>query len=60
VDSLLFLVVAVVLYFASDGVLRAVEQRMGRRLEYRTLIFFGVLLVLTLTTFAVIRGVLAA
>jgi len=60
VDSLLFLVVAVVLYFTSDAVLRAVEHRLGRRLEYRTLVFFGVLLVLTLTTFAVIRRVLAA
>lgn len=54
-DSVLFVLVAVVLYFASDAILQAVEQRMGRRLEHRTLVFFALLLSLSLLSFAAIR-----
>jgi hypothetical protein len=55
VDSFIFPVVAVVLYFVSDALLQAVEIRLGRRLEHRTLVFFAILSVLALVCFAVIR-----
>jgi hypothetical protein len=57
-DSIIFLLVAVALYFASDFLLQALEMRLGRRLEHRSLIFFALLLILSLVSFAVIRHVL--
>ena len=53
-ESLVFIVIAVVLYIVADRVLDAVEVRAGRRLQYRTLYFFGILLVLALAAFALI------
>ena len=58
-DSIIFPVVALVLYFVSDALLQAVETRLGRRLEYRTLVFFAILSALALISFAVIRRLLA-
>ena len=58
-EGLLFLLVAVVLYFASDAVLQAVELRLGRRLEHRTLVFFALLLGSAIVTFSVIQALLA-
>ena len=54
-DSLWFLVAAVVLYFLSDRVLQLIETRLGRRLEHRQLIFFAILLSSALTCFWLIR-----
>ena len=53
-ESLVFIVIAVVLYIVADRVLDAVEVRAGRRFQYRTLYFFGILLVLALAAFALI------
>lgn len=50
-----FTLAAIVLYVVSDRILDAVERRAGRRFENRTLIFFAILLVLGLATFALIR-----
>ena len=50
-----FTVVAVVLYFVSDWILRVVESGFGRTFEHRTLIFFGILLTLALISFWIIR-----
>jgi hypothetical protein len=58
-ESLLLPLVAVVLYFAADAVLQAVEVRLGRRLEHRTLVFFVLLLGFALAAFAVLRRVVA-
>ena len=59
-EGILFLLVAVVLYFVSDAVLQAIERHLGRRLEHRSLLFFVLLLSLALVTFTVIRYLLAA
>ena len=40
-----FTVVAIVLYLAANSILERVERSMGRRLEYRTVAFFLILLV---------------
>jgi hypothetical protein len=50
-----FTLVGIVLYLASDWVLQRIEVAAGRRLEHRTLIFFALLLTLTLVSFSLIR-----
>ncbi|HEX5649171.1 MAG TPA: hypothetical protein VFX69_05885 [Steroidobacteraceae bacterium] len=50
-----FTVAAIALYVFSDRLLDALERRAGRRFEQRSLIFFGLLLGLSLVVFAVIR-----
>ena len=50
-----FTLAAIVLYLACDRALDWLERRAGRRFENRSLIFFGLLLGLSLATFAVIR-----
>lgn len=54
-ETLLFTAVAVVLYLVSDRVLNALELRAARRFEHRSLIFFGILLVLAVVSFAALR-----
>ena len=54
-QHLLFLVIALSAYFVSDFLLQALEVRIGRRLEHRTLVFFALLLGLTMTAFAIVR-----
>jgi predicted PurR-regulated permease PerM len=54
-ESVAFIAIAIILYFLSDWILDRIERAIGRRFEYRTLIFFGLLLGLTLLTFAAIR-----
>lgn len=54
-ESVAYIAIAIILYFLSDWILDRVERSVGRRFEYRTLIFFGLLLGLTLLAFAAIR-----
>jgi len=57
VSAVYFTIVAIVLYFVADRILDAMERRAGRRFEQRGLIFFALLLVMALVTFAIIRRV---
>jgi len=50
-----FTAVAVLLYLVSDWILNRIEVAAGKRFEYRSLIFFAILLVLALTTFSLIQ-----
>ena len=50
-----FTVVGIALYFVSDWLLQLVEVQTGHRFEYRTLIFFAILLTLALITFTFIQ-----
>ena len=52
---LLFTALAVILYLVSDRLLNALEVRAGRRFEYRSLIFFVILLVLALVAFTAVQ-----
>jgi hypothetical protein len=54
-QAVLFTLVAIGLYFVADRLLQALEVRAGRRFEYRSLVFFGLLLALAVTTFALVR-----
>ncbi len=53
-----YTIAGLVLYFVSDRILEMVEFRLGRRLEYRSLVFFGIILVLALVTFRAIEWML--
>jgi len=54
-ETLYFTIAAVVLYFIADRLLDRIEVARGARFEYRTPIFFAILLALALATFALIR-----
>jgi len=54
-ESLYFVVVAVILYFGADWILKRIEAAAGRHFKYRSFVFFGVLLTLALVSFALIR-----
>lgn len=45
---------AVLLYLVSDWILERVEVAAGRRFQYRSLLFFSILLTLAVTSFALI------
>ena len=51
----LFTVLAAVLYLVSDRLLNVLEQRAGRRFEYRSLIFFAILLALAMLAFSLVQ-----
>lgn len=57
-EPLIYTLVAIALYVASDRILELVEVRRGRRFEQRTLVFFAILATLALATFALIRRLL--
>lgn len=46
-----FTVVAVGLYFVADAVLDRIERARGARFEQRGLVFFAIILILSLATF---------
>ena len=54
-ELLYFTVAAIALYLAADWALKRLERRRGRAFEHRTLVFFALLLTLSLVTFALIR-----
>jgi predicted PurR-regulated permease PerM len=54
-ENVVFLLVAVALYFAADRMLQRIETHLGRRLEHRSLVFFAILLALALVTFSAIQ-----
>jgi hypothetical protein len=54
-ESLYFVLVAVILYFGADWMLNRIEAAAGRRFEHRSVIFFAILLTLALVSFALIR-----
>lgn len=50
-----FTLVAAILYLASAWIVERIEIAAGRRFEYRSLLFFGILLTLALISFSLIR-----
>lgn len=57
-EMLYYTVAGVALYFVSDWILERIEQARGARLPQRSLIFFGIILILTLATFQLIQTLL--
>jgi hypothetical protein len=54
-EMLYFTLAAIILYVAADWILDRIEIAAGRRLEYRSLVFFVILLAMAMTSFALIR-----
>lgn len=54
-SAVYFTLVAILLYLVADSVLNRIEIHLGRRLEYRSVIFFVILLSLAVATFALIQ-----
>jgi len=59
-EVIIFTLVAILLYVVSDQLLNRLEQYLGRRLPQRSLVFFAILLTLSLVAFSLIRGHFAA
>jgi len=51
---LYFTVVAIALYFLSDWILNKIEEYMGKRLKYRSVVFFVIITVLAMGSFSFI------
>lgn len=56
-DAVYFTVTAIVLYVTADALLDRIERWLGRRLQYRSLVFFGILATLALVSFAILEQV---
>jgi TRAP-type C4-dicarboxylate transport system permease small subunit len=54
-EILLFTIVAVALYFGADWALRTVERIHGSPLPHRNLVYFAIILVLTLVSFGFLQ-----
>ena len=54
-EILYFTVAAIFLYVGADWILNRIEAAAGRRLGYRSIIFFAILLIMALSSFALIR-----
>lgn len=54
-EMLYFTLAAIVLYVGADWILNRIEAAVGRRLEYRSIIFFVILLIMALSSFSLIR-----
>lgn len=57
-SAIYFTLAGIALYLVSDWLLERIEIHRGERLEHRTLVFFGILLVLALVTFPLLQSLL--
>ena len=53
-EIIYFTLAGIGLYFAADWILERIETARGARLEYRSIVFFAIILVLALVTFQLI------
>ncbi len=53
-EMLYYTLTGIALYFVSDWLLVRIEQARGKRFENRSVIFFGIILVLALVSFQII------
>jgi len=54
-EMLYYTIAAIFLYMASDWILNQIETRRGERFENRSLIFFAIILVLSVALFNLIQ-----
>jgi hypothetical protein len=59
-QTLYFTFAAIAIYLVAERILDLLEQRAGRRFASRSLIFFALMLTLSLASFALIRRILSA
>lgn len=58
-EIILFTLNAIVIYFLADWIVRQIESRRDKTLQYRQAVFFVVMLVLALTSFRLLQTLLA-
>lgn len=58
-ELILFTLNAIVVYLFSDWLLRMIEKRRGEVMKQRQVVFFVIFLVLIMSTFAILKNVLA-
>ena len=56
-SAIYFTVAGIVLYLVSDWLLQRIEASVGKRFEYRSIIFFVILLSLAVITFEFIQRI---
>jgi len=54
---LYYTVTAVLLYLLSDWILNKIEQSIGKRLQYRSVVFFVIIVVLATSSFKIIDSI---
>jgi len=59
-ETIVYTLIGILLYFLSDKILRYLEGRAGRPFDDRNLIFFGIIMVLAVSSFTFLRLVLPA
>lgn len=57
-EIIYFTIVAAALYLVSDRILDLLERRAGRRFDNRSLVFFAIILTLSMLSFASLRALL--
>ena len=55
VEIAAYTLMGIILYFGSDWILVQIEKAAGRQFENRNMVFFVIILILALSSFAVIR-----
>jgi len=55
-DIIYFTLAGILLYLAADWILRRIETAAGKPLQYRSVIFFVILLAMAVTSFSLIRN----
>ena len=59
-EILYYTLTAIALYLLSDWLLERIENALGRRLQYRSLVFFGIILILALLVSRLVTGLVDA
>jgi hypothetical protein len=54
-EILIYTAVGIVLYFAADAALRFIESMHGEPIPHRSIIFFGIILVMAIISFQIIK-----
>ncbi len=55
-DIIYFTLTAILLYLAADWILKRIEAASGKPMKYRNMVFFAILLLMAVTSFALIRN----
>lgn len=58
-EMIYYTIAAVVLYLVSDYILNTIEYKMGKRLPNRSFVFLIIITILALTSFSLIRALVA-
>jgi hypothetical protein len=55
IEMAMYTLAGIILYFGSDWILVQIENAAGKQFENRNLIFFAIIMVLAISSFALIR-----